>query len=91
MHPASLGAGFSQVQDLPITCSKSSENGRCKSHKTPTTSVRLGQNLLNNQGLVYHLFFRFGGHSVSETPDPIPNSAVKRHSADGTASQDVGE
>jgi hypothetical protein len=25
------------------------------------------------------------------TPDPIPNSAVKALSADGTASQDVGE
>ena len=26
-----------------------------------------------------------------QTPDPIPNSAVKTLSADGTASQDVGE
>ena len=26
-----------------------------------------------------------------ETPDPIPNSAVKTLSADGTASQGVGE
>ena len=33
----------------------------------------------------------FGGHSASDTPDPIPNSAVKRRRADGTASQDVGE
>ena len=36
-------------------------------------------------------FCRFGGTSASETPDPIPNSAVKRRRADGTASQDVGE
>ena len=36
-------------------------------------------------------FCRFGGMSASETPDPIPNSAVKRRRADGTASQDVGE
>jgi hypothetical protein len=34
---------------------------------------------------------RFGGNSASETPDPIPNSAVKRRRADGTASQDAGE
>ena len=36
-------------------------------------------------------FCRFGGESASETPDPIPNSAVKRRRADGTASQDAGE
>ena len=40
---------------------------------------------------VVRLLSRFGGHSVSKTPDPIPNSAVKCHSANGTASQDVGE
>ena len=27
----------------------------------------------------------------TQTPDPIPNSEVKRPSANGTASQDVGE
>ena len=32
-----------------------------------------------------------GGYSEGETPDPIPNSAVKTLSADGTASQGVGE
>ena len=32
------------------------------------------------------LFLWFGGHSASKTPDPIPNSAVKCCSADGTAS-----
>jgi len=26
-----------------------------------------------------------------KAPDPIPNSAVKRPSADGTSSQDAGE
>jgi len=29
--------------------------------------------------------------ATGNTPDPIPNSAVKTVSADGTASQDVGE
>ena len=32
-----------------------------------------------------------GGPSEAATPDPIPNSAVKRLSAHGTASQDAGE
>src|SRR3712207_7214880 len=32
-----------------------------------------------------------GGHRGDATPDPIPNSAVKRPSAHGTASQDAGE
>jgi hypothetical protein len=32
------------------------------------------------------VLIRFGGHSASETPDPIPNSAVKHGCADGTAS-----
>ena len=32
-----------------------------------------------------------GGYGEGPTPDPIPNSAVKTLSADGTASQGVGE
>ena len=28
----------------------------------------------------------YGGHSVGETPGPIPNPEAKTHSADGTAS-----
>ena len=27
----------------------------------------------------------YGGHSVGETPGPIPNPEAKTHSADGTA------
>jgi hypothetical protein len=30
------------------------------------------------------LALQLGGHSVSDPPDPIPNSAVKPDSADGT-------
>jgi len=37
------------------------------------------------------VFPRFGGHSASKTPGPIPNPAVKCRRANGTASQDVGE
>ncbi len=34
---------------------------------------------------------RSGGHRCRDTPDPIPNSAVKRGPADGTATQVAGE
>ena len=34
---------------------------------------------------------RPGGSSEEHEPDPIPNSAVKLLSADGTLSQDMGE
>ena len=34
---------------------------------------------------------RPGGYGGGDTPDPIPNSAVKPSSADGTASTDAGE
>ena len=36
-------------------------------------------------------FCRPGGYGGAAAPDPIPNSAVKRSSADGTSSQDAGE
>ncbi len=39
----------------------------------------------------HHAFRRPGGHGGAAAPDPIPNSAVKRSSADGTSSQDAGE
>ena len=36
-------------------------------------------------------FGRSGGNGEDETPDPIPNSAVKSLSVDGTAPQGAGE
>ena len=38
-----------------------------------------------------HMLRRPGGSSERDTPDPIPNSAVKPLSAYGTSSQDAGE
>ena len=38
-----------------------------------------------------HILRRPGGLSEEPEPDPIPNSAVKLLSADGTVSQDPGE
>ena len=66
---------------------------KSKAETTPTQSPDLDEDVRpfpqskGKQGLLV----RFGGHSASETPDPIPNSAVKSRCADGTASQDVGE
>lgn len=49
------------------------------------TGKRLCQ-LLNNIALS-----RPGGHGGVAAPVPIPNTAVKRPSANGTSSQDAGE
>ena len=43
------------------------------------------------QLLEQRAFCRPGGYGGAAAPDPIPNSAVKRSSADGTSSQDAGE
>ena len=40
---------------------------------------------------VISLLRRPGDYGGVAAPDPIPNSAVKRPSADGTSSQDAGE
>ena len=47
--------------------------GSCRSYGPPA-------------GLAGRVFAWPGGYSEGETPDPIPNSAVKTLSADGTAS-----
>jgi hypothetical protein len=39
----------------------------------------------------HHAFRRPGGFSEVAAPDPIPNSEVKRLSANGTLSQGTGE
>ena len=44
-------------------------------------------NLMSN----LFVFRRPGGSCEVARPDPIPNSAVKRFSANGTMSQDLGE
>jgi hypothetical protein len=43
------------------------------------------------QLLIIHAFCRPGGSGGVAAPVPIPNTAVKRPSADGTSSQDAGE
>ena len=46
----------------------------------------LTKKLANN-----HMYKIFGEYSVEETPVPIPNTAVKLYSADGTALATVWE
>ena len=41
--------------------------------------------------VLFPYLFLAGGHSREATPDPLPNSAVKISSADGTAVKTVGE
>ena len=47
--------------------------------------------LPDRRGLLFPYLFLAGGHSREATPDPLPNSAVKISSADGTAVKTVGE
>ena len=47
--------------------------------------------LAQKQLLEQRALCRPGGYGGAAAPDPIPNSAVKRSSADGTSSQDAGE
>ena len=59
---------------------------RTKPHHAHTTAKKRTQ---NNRHPTWVLT-RPGGHSGGETPEPIPNSAVKTTRADGTASHGRG-
>ena len=61
-------------------------------HATNTSylSLRMFAQSLKRLASSY-LLRRPGGTSEEPEPDPIPNSAVKLLSADGTMSQDLGE
>jgi hypothetical protein len=50
---------------------------------------KAGRRLYKDQ--FHHAFRRPGGSSEVAAPDPIPNSEVKRLSANGTLSQGTGE
>jgi hypothetical protein len=54
--------------------------------KTPNASYKTTKSFL-----LANILCRPGGLSEKPEPDPIPNSAVKLLSADGTVSQDPGE
>ena len=61
--------------------------------KTKTKGLATRQ-LLNQLAYLAHMHValcRPGGHGGAAAPVPIPNTAVKRPSADGTSSQDAGE
>ena len=68
---------------------KTSEQLRESTNRVPlfaTLYWLFAQKLLEQRA-----FCRPGGYGGAAAPDPIPNSAVKRSSADGTSSQDAGE
>ena len=69
---------------IALICSYS----RCNRQAIASEQERLetDQNLLASI-----VFRRPGGSSEEPEPDPIPNSAVKLLSANGTMSQDLGE
>jgi hypothetical protein len=75
----------SKTQNQTFTLGKPGAGTRRPRLVSPNVSLRVSARR-DAFGLLW-----FGGNSASETPDPIPNSAVKRRRADGTASQDVGE
>jgi hypothetical protein len=49
------------------------------------------RNIIKDHSMLANILRRPGGLSEEPEPDPIPNSAVKLLSADGTVSQDPGE
>ena len=76
-----------------IACSDKQTN---RLHKQPaqlaTSSTRASPLGRRSEHQTIHFFFDdLVVIARGQTPDPIPNSAVKTLSADGTASQDAGE
>jgi hypothetical protein len=58
--------------------------------RTTIQKPSLASSLFKTTGFQF-VFRRPGGSCEVARPDPIPNSAVKRFSANGTLSQDTGE
>lgn len=67
----------------PANSSERAEN------RVPYSLLTIGYSL--KKLLEQRALCRPGGYGGAAAPDPIPNSAVKRSSADGTSSQDAGE
>lgn len=68
---------------------KTSEQLGEGANRVPYRLLTIGYSL--KKLLEQRAFCRPGGYGGAAAPDPIPNSAVKRSSADGTSSQDAGE
>jgi hypothetical protein len=71
------------AQQRPANSSERAEN------RVPYSLLTIGYSL--KKLLEQRALCRPGGYGGAAAPDPIPNSAVKRSSADGTSSQDAGE
>jgi hypothetical protein len=87
---------------LPHACSalsgaapggpRKGEDARSRLRALPGGVVVVGNNAWKNTSFSLQLALcRPGGYGGVAAPDPIPNSAVKRPSADGTLSQGTGE
>ncbi len=72
-----------RAQQRPANSSERAEN------RLPYSLLTIGYSL--KKLLEQRALCRPGGYGGAAAPDPIPNSAVKRSSADGTSSQDAGE
>ena len=73
-------------------------DGTTKTSEQLREGARLGTSLFDTPYWLFaqklleqRAFCRPGGYGGAAAPDPIPNSAVKRSSANGTSSQDAGE
>ncbi len=85
----------------PVGLAKLRFGSAAKSTKKPATSkepmvkeyslLTIRYSLLAHPASRKHALRRPGGYGGAAAPDPIPNSAVKRSSANGTSSQDAGE
>ena len=78
--PAQAGVGTNH----PSSLARASYAGHAPPNRTAPSRVRI------TDARTYVLR-RPGGYGEETPPDPIPNSAVKILSADGTASQGAGE
>ncbi len=79
----------------PVTAARCDRNQQLNNNTTPAPAQRTCCNhrfpTPNAPGLRRVRTQGYGGHSVGETPGPIPNPEAKTHSADGTAPGRVWE
>ena len=85
------------LQGVELTSTNSSIGlivliNQCPSGLLEKAPVGVGTGSLKKSCVSLRIVFRRpGGYGEVSRPDPIPNSEVKRLSADGTVSQDPGE
>ena len=86
--PKALWTGRQTIGDGLSSCMGNPKQLKVKK-KDVFTKDKRGESLC--QLLNCFALSRPGGHGGAAAPVPIPNTAVKRPSANGTSSQDAGE